>query len=287
VYAARMNVAAAMTPREEVVTVELPGTRDDALAYLQERKFSSVPVVKGEDGVEQYRGLVSREDLIEKPDEDQLALLMREVPTTNVDADIVEVAHLLATEGERRIPVVDDGQLEGIVTITDVIRAIADGEVDGDTEVGSLARRDVNTTWEGVPLRVAERELYHAEVPYAVVLDDEGATSGVLTAVDVIAVAEVVEGEEDAGESFANQDDEWMWEGIKAVGNRYLPTRNVEFPDEPVSEHMTDEVVTVTGRRTAHEAARLMLSHDIEQIPLMSGDSLAGIVRDVDLLKAL
>jgi CBS domain-containing protein len=30
-----------------------------------------------------------------------------------------------------------------------------------------------------------------------------------------------------------------------------------------------------------------MLSHDIEQIPLLSGDDLVGIVRDTDLLEAL
>ena len=46
-----MKVADAMTPRSEVVTVELPGTRDDVLEYLQERAFSSVPVIKEtEDG---------------------------------------------------------------------------------------------------------------------------------------------------------------------------------------------------------------------------------------------
>jgi CBS domain-containing protein len=282
-----MNVAAAMTPREAVVTVELPGTRDDALAYLQERTFSSVPVVKVEDGEERYRGLVSREDLIEHPEEDQLALLMEEVPTTTADADLVEVAALIRAENARRVPVVDDGSLEGIVTITDVITAIAESDVEADSEVGGLARRDVNTTYRGAPLAVAERELYYAEVPYAVVLDDEPGMCGILTAVDVIEAAEVVEGEEETGESIANQDDEWMWEGIKAVGNSYLPTRNVEFPRDPVGEHMTADVVTVTGRRTVREVARLMLSNDVEQIPLVSGDALAGIVRDVDLLKAL
>src|SRR6056297_3232261 len=141
-----MKVGEAMTPRSEVVTVELPGTRDDVLEYLQERSFSSVPVVKNTDEGEQFRGLISRDDLIENPDEDQLALLMRDVPTTSQDTTIEEVADLMVTEGVRRVPVVD-GELEGIVTVTDVVRAIADGEADGDTEVGDLATRDVNTTY--------------------------------------------------------------------------------------------------------------------------------------------
>jgi len=282
-----MNVADAMTPRSELVTVELPGTREDVLTYLQEREFSSVPVVKEEDGEERYRGLVSREDLIEHPDEDQLALLMVEVPTTSADTSIVEAARLMVSEGARRVPVVTDGELNGIVTITDVVRAIADGEQDGDTPVSELARRDVNTAYAGTPLPVAEREIAYANVPYAVVLDDDAEMTGIITEVDIIDVARVVEGEDDIGDSIANEDDEWMWEGIKGTGNRYLPTRNVEIPAEPVSAFMTADIVTLTGRKTAREAAQLMLTHDVEQIPLVSGDELTGIVRDIDLLSAL
>jgi len=281
-----MHVADAMTPRADVVTVELPGTRDDALEYLQERGFSSIPVVKPTDDGEVYRGLVSRDDLIENPDEDQLALLMREVPTTTADADLVEVAHMMAAEGARRVPVVD-GTLEGILTVTDVVRAIARGDVDGGTEVGALASRDVNAVYHETPLPVAEREINYANVPYAVVLDDDGKMTGMLTEVDIIEVARVVEGEDDTGESIANQDDEWMWEGIKAVGNRYYPTRNVEIPREPVSTFMTDELVTVSGHRTAKEVARVLLSNDVEQVPLVDGGTLAGIVRDVDLLEGV
>jgi len=274
-----------MTPRSEVVTVSLPGRRDDVLEYLQERRFSSVPVVKGTDDGEEYRGLVSRADLIEHPDEDQLAMLMRDVPTTTADADLGAVARLMAEEGARRVPVVD-GRLEGIVTITDVIRALANGEGDGDRPVGELATREVNATWEGTPLPAAEREIGLAGVPYAVVLDDEGEMAGILTEVDVLDVARVVEGEDDTGESLAGQEDDWMWEGIKAVGNRYFPTRNVEIPAEPVREFMTADVVTVSKRKTVAEAARLMLDEDVEQIPMTSGGSLAGMVRDVDLLEA-
>ncbi|HKJ60285.1 MAG TPA: CBS domain-containing protein, partial [Halobacteriales archaeon] len=164
-----MKVADAMTPRSEVVTAELPGTRDDVLAHFQERSFSSVPVVKRADDGEEFRGLVSRDDLIERPDEDQLALLMREVPTTTKDTSMEDLARLMREEVTRRVPVVD-GELEGIVTITDVVRAIADGDLDVDATAGSVATRDVNTTYCETPLTVAHRELYFANVPYAIVL---------------------------------------------------------------------------------------------------------------------
>ena len=281
-----MNVEDAMTPRSELVTVELPGTRDDALEYLQNGEFSSVPVVKVEDDTETFRGLVSREQLIENPDEDQLALLLEEVPTATQGSSIEEVATLMLEKDARRVPVVD-GQLEGIITITDVIRTIASGDVDGDTEVGSVATRRINSIYGGTPLSVAERELYYADEPYAIILDDEAEPTGILTEVDILKVADVVEGEARTGDSLAGDDDDWKWESIKSVGNRYLPTRNVELPEGRVEEFMTEDVVTVTKRKTARETAQLMIRHDIEQIPMMSGDQLVGIVQDTHLLEAI
>lgn len=285
-----MNVADAMTPRSELVTVSIPGSRDDVLEYLQEYGFSSVPVVKEADGEEVYRGLVSRDDLIERPDEDQLALLMGDVPTVRADVDIREAAARMVEEHARRLPVVGEGEtpvLEGILTVTDVVRAIGRGEVDGEREVGELATPDVNATYVGTPLTVAEREIFFANVPYAIALDETGDMAGILTEVDIVRVARVVRGEEETGESFADQDDDWMWESVKAVGSTRITTRNVEIPSEPVREFMTEDVVTASNRWTAKKAAREMISRDIEQIPLVNGGDLVGIVRDIDLLRGI
>ncbi|MBP1923106.1 CBS domain-containing protein [Halorubrum alkaliphilum] len=282
-----MNVADAMTPRADLVVVEIPGSRNDVLEYLQEYGFSSVPVVKDVDGEEVYRGLVSRDDLIDQPDEDQLALLMREVPTTTADASIEEAAATMVAENARRVPVVDGDALVGIVTVTDVVRAIARGEVDGDRQVGELATRSVNATHVETPLPVAEREIGLAGVPYAVVLDDDASMAGILTEVDVLAVARVVEGEASTGDSIAEQDSEWSWEGIKATGARYLPTRNVELPVGATRHFMTEDLVTVNGSRTARDVAQELITNDVEQVPLVNGTELAGIVRDIDLLEGI
>jgi len=282
-----MNVADAMTPREDVVTVDLPGTRTDVLEYLQEQSFSSVPVVKATDDGLEYRGLVTRETLIEQPDEDQLVMLMDEdIPTTTAETGLEAVARTMVEEGARRVPVVD-GEFEGIVTVTDVIHAIAVGDQETDATVESYVSENVNTTYEGAPLPVAERGLSYANVPYTVALDDDGQMSGILTEVDIIDVARIVEGEESTGDNFGDQDDDWSWEGIKAVGSRYLPTRDIEIPTKPIQEFMSNDVVTVSVNTPVQEAAQRMISNDIEQIPLVTGEDLVGIVRDIDLLEAL
>jgi len=282
-----MNVADVMTPRSEVVSVEIPGVREDVLEYLQEKGFSSVPVIKDDGDGGTFRGLVTRESLIEQPDEDQLAMLVREVPTIGPSASLTELAELVVESGERRVPVVADDDLVGIVTVTDLVRAIAEGEENGRVEVGGLATREINTVYRETPLSVAERQLDYANVPYAVVLDEDGRHEGMVTEVDIIEVARVVQGESNPGDAVANQDDEWMWEGIKAVGSRSVPTLNVQIPAEPVHEIMTADLVTVSSRKTAREAAQLLISNDVEQLPLVSGDELVGILRDVDLLEAL
>ncbi len=281
-----MNVSEAMTPREDVVTVSLPGSRDDALEYLQDGAFSSVPVVKPTDDGEEYRGLVSRECLIEYPDEDQLALLMEEVPTVTSDTDLQDAAAVMVNQRARRVPVVDD-ELAGIVTVTDVVRAIADGSIPGDASVDTVATRSVVTTYHQTPMPVISRQLSLADEPYAIVLDDDGEMAGMITELDILEVAEIVDGEEATGASMADQDDGWMWEGIKGVGGRLLPTRNVELPSDPVSAHMTEDVFTIAGQRTIQDAAQAMITNDLEQLPQVSGDTLAGIVRDIDLLRAL
>ena len=285
-----MDVVDAMTPRADLVTVSLPGGREAALEYLQQHRFSSVPVVKGEGDDATYRGLVSRDDLIEQPDEDQLAILMRKVPTVTPTTNLRDAAQIMLGEGTRRIPVIeedDDGRLAGIITVTDLIDALAHGEMEIDATCGDVAGAEVNTAYVGTPLTVVERQLYHASVPYAVALGDDGRMAGMVTEVDIVDVARVVEGADDTGDSIANEDDEWKWEGIKGVGSAYIPTRNVEIPVEPVSEFMTEEVVTVSRARSVREAAQEMISNDIEQIPLVTGGDLAGIVRDVHVLAAL
>ena len=286
-----MNVEDVMTPGSEVVTVELPGTRDDVLEYLQDRPFSSVPVLKATPDGPIYRGLVSRTALIERPDEDQLAMLAESVATITREASLTEAIELMAEAGERRVPVVDGDRLEGIITVTDAVRAIARGEIEAEAGTGAavetVAGREVNCVYAETPLPVGERELSFAGVPYAVVLDGQARPAGMLTEEDIIAVARVVEGEEDTGESIADQDSDWAWEGIKAVGNSYLPTRNVEIPATPIREVMTPDLVTVGTSRTVREAAQLLIEHDIEQVPMVGGDRLEGIVQDMHLLEAV
>ncbi|HPR65760.1 MAG TPA: CBS domain-containing protein, partial [Methanothrix sp.] len=110
----------------DVAFVSIPGSRDQVLKTLKERHVSGVPAVKGG----QLVGMVTRTDLLRNPEEDQTALLMTRDPlVVHPEDSVVEAARHLAENDIRRLPVVEDGALAGIVSVADIIRVIADLEI--------------------------------------------------------------------------------------------------------------------------------------------------------------
>ncbi|HMK16282.1 MAG TPA: CBS domain-containing protein, partial [Methanomicrobiales archaeon] len=65
-----MKVRSFMTP--DVVSVEIPGNRDDVLKILKRTGISGVPVLKEGKLV----GIITRKDMLRKAEETQLGLLM-------------------------------------------------------------------------------------------------------------------------------------------------------------------------------------------------------------------
>ena len=79
---------------KDVVTVEIPSSRDDVLRILKRTVISCVPVVKGEE--KKLLGIVTIKDILRKPEETQIALLMTSDPLTiEPDTDIAEAARIM------------------------------------------------------------------------------------------------------------------------------------------------------------------------------------------------
>ena len=105
----------------EVAFAELPGSRDEVLEILKSKHISGVPIVKNGE----LLGIVTRTDLLKNPEEEQIALIMTRNPVTiSSDKSIAEAARLILENNIRRLPVVDDHTLIGLVTIADIVGAI-------------------------------------------------------------------------------------------------------------------------------------------------------------------
>lgn len=127
--------------RTDVVTVE-PGEAVPVLAErMREEGVGSVVVVDGETPV----GLVTDRDVAlriwEVPDPRRVVAedLMTAEPTT-VDADtgVYEALRTAREAGVRRLPVLDDGELVGIVTLDDIVVLLV-GELE---EVSALIQSE-------------------------------------------------------------------------------------------------------------------------------------------------
>ncbi len=111
----------------DVVSVAPEATAREASALMLENGFSGLPVVDGE-GV--LVGVISEFDLLrlvynpEEENEPVSQYMSRDVISVEKDADLVEVVDILRSRPIRRLPVMDHGELVGLISRPDLIRFV-------------------------------------------------------------------------------------------------------------------------------------------------------------------
>ncbi len=268
---------------KDVAYVTVPGTRDDVLETFREKYISGVPVVK--DG--KVVGVVTRQDLLRKHDEEQVALLMTRDPVTiGPDATISEAAKLIRTYGIRRLPVVDDGKLIGLVTVADFIRELA--KRTDNTPIADFIRNKTIALWDEMPLSVAGRIMELAKVKAVPVLNSAFEMAGLLTDQDLINAAVIEEGTGRSDLSLGADEDEWSWDGMRDTMKLYYSVSRIRLPDKQVKAVMVKEVITATRNVGVSVCAQRMSEGRFDQLPVISAKGkLVGMLIDRDLLRVL
>src|SRR5512137_479343 len=150
----------------DVAYVSLPGNRDQVLKTLQKRQVSGVPVVKKGEVV----GMITRSDMLRNREEDQTALLMSRNPVVvTPDSSILVACNLLLQRGIRRLPVVEDHKLVGIITIADLVKVAADLALEESIE--GYYEKSIVALWSEMPLPVAGAVMEYAQVQACPVID--------------------------------------------------------------------------------------------------------------------
>ena len=267
----------------DVVHVEIPGNRDDVLKILKRTGISGVPVIKSKKLV----GIITRKDLLQKPEETQLGLLMTTKPVTiSPDADIREAARLLITRRIRRLPVVENGKLVGLLSVADMIHAIAQMKI--KEEIKDAFMSQTFALWEETPLPVVGRVMEISGVDAIPILDAESRLQGIISERDLIRNSSI---EDSVGVSdFSNgtDDDEWTWESIRDMHTLSYSISKVQLPDRPVKTAMVKNVVAVPQNAEVSECALKMRRARVDQLPVINGDKrLVAMLYDRELLKVL
>ena len=89
------------TMSKNVVSVSVPGNREKVLDLMRKENKAVLPVVKEDTDI--LVGLVTRSDLINNPDEEQIATLMtRDLITVKPGDDVVDAARVMMENNVRR-----------------------------------------------------------------------------------------------------------------------------------------------------------------------------------------
>jgi CBS domain-containing protein len=105
-----------------VVSVLDVSTIEDAARTLARHRISGLPVVNDAGTLV---GLVTEHDLIAKSGRFVSDIMSRSVISVTADTEVEQVQHLLTNQRIRRVPVVQDGKVVGIVSRSDLVRQIA------------------------------------------------------------------------------------------------------------------------------------------------------------------
>lgn len=270
--------------KTEFARASVPGTRDTVLQIMSEYGKTSIPLVKKDS--EELAGMVSRLDLMRKPEEDQLALLMdRNPPIVAQSNEVEEAVQILLDEGIRRLPVVDSKrQLKGMITVHQIIRKVISVGYE-DELITPFVERKVTAVWENTPIQAAYTIMRLASTDVLPVISEKGDLVGIISVSDIMNLSEVVRERRATSVSAASEGTDWSWDATTVL---YITTNELQLPNKPVAEVMIGSIITTYEQATIGEVTKTMRRHDIDQLPVTNAKGeLCGIIRDRDLMRIL
>lgn len=277
----KLKVKEIMT--KDVKGVKIPGSREEALELFRTLNVSAIPAVKRETG--ELVGMISLRDLFEHADEEQLAMIVnREVPTISPEDDLQEAVKKILQSKSRRLPVLKDGKLVGILTLRDIVyRALTKLKI--ERPASDFMHSSSVAIWDGTPLKAALEIMDLSGFRALPVIDENGKFVGIVDDSDIAKVSEVETQSSMSQMAGRTEGDSWTWDSEDRI---YITKKQLKVPEKLVRDVMTKEPVTITRKTTISRCAELMLEHHIEQLPITDADGkLLGLVYDMNLLKAL
>lgn len=158
------KVYEALTPRTEIVGLEINQTIDEAISAFIESGFSKIPVY--EDNLDNIKGVILAKDLFANPD--NIRSILREVKFYPETKKSLEILNELLSQNMSIAVVVDEfGGTAGIVTVEDIIEELF-GEIKDEYDVDENICRKISKDSYIISGKVEVdliNEKYHLNIP--------------------------------------------------------------------------------------------------------------------------
>jgi CBS domain-containing protein len=123
-----------------VVSVKTTAKVNEAIELMKEKNLGGLPVVDDENRV---KGIITERDIVNffanRVSGIRVAQLMSEkVVTALPKTTIFEAEKTMSTQGFRRLPIISDGKIIGIITAMDIIRFFGSGHVFKHLQSGTI-----------------------------------------------------------------------------------------------------------------------------------------------------
>jgi len=283
----RSNARVKEVMTSQVISLPVPNTRRAALKLFVKHPISGLPIVR-DDG--SLIAILTRKNIFDHPNEEQLAMIMVRAPVTIRDTDsVADAAKTMHERGIHRLPVLNkDEKLVGIVSPIDCLKVLQNLKT-GEVVENFLADFCVAVA-EETPASAALTILEAGNVKAMPVVNKRGEVSGILTDRDIYSFAlqhdEKGAAQADLGD--AEAEGKWTWEGVANIARLYVQAEKLKMPTEPVKSFMVKEPITVYGKSSLEKAARHMVKGRFNQLPVTwPTGRLRGIVNELDILRYL
>ena len=233
-----------------------------ALELMEKKKVSRL-LVTDEGWV---KGILTESDIARRlgsPNERHLkatqihvsSAMTKELVVIHLTSDLRDAARIMLEFGFSSLPVVDEGEIIGLITKTDVIKALTDS----NKTIDAFYTRNPLLTNPGSTV-VSANKLMRDNKVHRLLVTNNGMLEGIVTERDIARGFNVYR---------------------KALDRAHHP----DIRGIKVEHVMTPDPLKITSESTVGEAARLMLDENISGLPVIARDF--GILTKTDLVRVV
>ena len=248
----------------DVVTAAPDDTLGDVLGKMKTRDIHEIPVLKGK----QILGTVTMRELIRRkalPPSAKVTTVTVSGPSIGPETLLPTAAELMISSGVRTLPVVAKKQLVGILSRTDLLRALAESDALEGLRVADLMTPNPQCVAEDDAVDHAVKLMQSLGERSIPVVDRHRHLKGVL-------------GLKDVAELFAKP------KVREQLGDRAGKEEKVTIQVHSV---MRAPGITLGPDGDVARAADLMLRHDVSSVVIVERDEPVGILTKADLMHFL